>query len=95
MHFGQRALDVVLDIVQVKQRTRPLVVRQPRHHVRRELPGEMTHRLIRLVRIDVDASGILMREIPQHAHAEIKVLIEQRPRRRLARLFLDIVPVFA
>ena len=81
--------------MQVEQRTLPLVMRQSWHHVRGELPGEMAHRLMRFIRIDVNPPGILMRKITQHAQAEIEILVEQRQRCGLARLRLDVVPEFA
>ena len=68
---------------------------QSRRHRRRELGRELGEHLVRLARIDLDARGLVVDEIAQHALREIQVLIEQRGRRHALRLRHDRRPRLA
>src|SRR5262249_27911722 len=87
--------DLVFHAVKVEQRPLPLVVLDLLRHVLGELVCELEHALIGLARVDQDARGFLVDEIPQHALGQVEILIEQSQRPGGHGLLLYAAPQLA
>src|SRR5882672_7524208 len=88
----ERALDLVLDVVQIEKRALAGVVLELGGHVGSVFGGELLELLEIFARIDDDAAGALAGDVAQDALRERQILVEQGRRVRGERAAADAVP---
>src|SRR5882672_11907884 len=88
----ERPLDLVLDVVQVEQRSLARVVLELGRDVGGVFGGELLELEEILARVDEDPAGALARDVAHHALRERQVLVEQRRRVRGEGVTADAVP---